>query len=310
MIRTFFRVGGLSLIGSATRASANLSLIFSGRLWDWLISLVRSIRRVISTAITPSKTNPESTEIQGLTPEDRDFARQVSGLKWYHTHDFGGGIKTRGQFDHAPILDKYCLPADFFGKRVLDVATFDGFWAFEFERRGAREVLALDLDRPAELDWPPRRLAAATAEELAVKFGQGFEIAKVRFGSSVRRVCCNVYQLEPDTMGMFDVVHSGDLLLHLSSPVRALQNMAKVCEGFALISEVYAPELDSLGQGRLLEYLGGRNDVTWWKYSLSALEQMILDAGFARVEILAKFRYGQVGMPESMHHVVFKAWKS
>ncbi len=43
--------------------------------------------------------------------------------------------------------------------RVLDVGTWDGFWAFEMERRGA-DVVALDVEHESEYDWPPRRRPA------------------------------------------------------------------------------------------------------------------------------------------------------
>ncbi len=58
-------------------------------------------------------------------------------------------------FDLRPYVDRYGLPADLSGLRVLDVGTFEGFWAFELERRGA-SVTALDVDRIQQLDWPPR----------------------------------------------------------------------------------------------------------------------------------------------------------
>lgn len=305
MAHNILRLGPLSLALTASRSGASLSASLSGKPWDAFVERLRGPRRNPVDA-------PAASDMPALSAAEfarMDFRQQVESLPWYHTHDFGEGIKSRGQFDHAPILDRYCLPADLGGKRVLDVATFDGFWAFEFERRGAREVVALDLDGPAGLDWPPLRLAQATPEQLALKFGRGFELAKARFGSSVERVSCNVYELDAGKFGSFDVVHAGDFLLHLNNPVRALQNMAKVCEGYALISEVYAPELDIPGQGCLAEYRGGSHDVTWWRFSLPTLERMILDAGFARVERLARFRYGPAGMPETMHHAVFRAWK-
>ena len=203
----------------------------------------------------------------------------------------------------------YRLPESVAGLRVLDVATFDGFWAFEFERRGAREVLALDLDKPVELDFPPKRLAQATAQDREKKFGRGFEIAKSALQSRVERVTCSVYDLDCGRFGMFDIVHAGDFLVHLHSPVRALQNIAAVCSGHAIISEVYSPDLDRPGADRLIEYRGGAQDVTWWRFSLAALEQMVLDAGFSRVEILARFKYGPRGRPRTMHHVVMRAFK-
>src|SRR5918911_1254406 len=74
---------------------------------------------------------------------------------WYHTLDLGSGVVTEGMFDLRPYVDRYGLPESLSGMRVLDVGTFDGFWAFEMERRGA-DVTSLDVDRIQELDWPPR----------------------------------------------------------------------------------------------------------------------------------------------------------
>ena len=55
---------------------------------------------------------------------------------WYHTLDLGSGVVTEGMFDLRPVVDRYGLPARMDGMRALDVGTWDGFWAFEMERRG------------------------------------------------------------------------------------------------------------------------------------------------------------------------------
>jgi tRNA (mo5U34)-methyltransferase len=50
------------------------------------------------------------------------------------------------------------------GLRCLDVGTMDGFWAFEMERRGAVEVVAVDLADPGRQDGPVRaRRSGASA---------------------------------------------------------------------------------------------------------------------------------------------------
>src|SRR5258708_32045839 len=72
----------------------------------------------------------------------------------YHTLELGDGVVTKGMFDHRPVLDRYPIPEDLSGLRCLDVATMDGYWAFEMERRGAESVTALDLENPEDLDWP------------------------------------------------------------------------------------------------------------------------------------------------------------
>jgi hypothetical protein len=81
--------------------------------------------------------------------------RRLGEFDWYHTQELAPGVETPGLFDHRPYVDRYGIPADLSGKRVLEVGTFEGFWAFELERRGA-EVIAIDVDRMQQLDWPPR----------------------------------------------------------------------------------------------------------------------------------------------------------
>ncbi|WP_161974720.1 class I SAM-dependent methyltransferase [Piscinibacter terrae] len=302
MVYKSFRLGGLKLSVNADRAGAGVAISFSGGAWNSFVNKVRGPRPPAADA--QAQTMPAAAAKAPSTLEE-----EVASQYWYHTIDLGNGLRTPGQFDHGPLIDRYQLPTSLAGKRVLDVATFDGFWAFEFERRGAAEVIALDLDKPADLDWQPALLARATPEQLAVRFGKGFELAKRELKSKVQRVACNVYDLHPDKFGMFDIVHAGDFLLHINSPVKALQNMAHVCREYAIISDVYFPELEHFGGMPLMEYRGGRDDVTWWRFSLAALQQMVKDAGFSRVELVTTFRYGQRNMPENMHHAVLKAYK-
>lgn len=300
------RIAGLEVACHANSLGAGMSLSLGGSWWQRLVARRREQR---DSALSAHLRQAPVPLPAGASSEMAALQAQVDAVIWYHTLDLGHGITTPGQFDHRDILPNYRLPDSLAGQRVLDVATFDGFWAFEFERRGAREVIALDLDKPSQLDFPPKRRAAATPEELDVKFGQGFAIAQRALQSKVQRVGCSVYDLCPERYGMFDVVHAGDFLIHLNSPVRALQNIASVCSDYALISDVVFPELDRPGSGALMEYMGGAVDVTWWKFSHTALERMILDAGFSRVERLALFRYGPRGLPQSLHHAVFKAYK-
>ena len=103
-----------------------------------------------------------------LTPpvETLDARVQAHPL-WYHTLELAPGVLTPGWFDLRPIVDRLPWP-DVRGRRCLDVGTYDGFLAFELERRGAREVVCTDLPDEQDWDWPPdmraqgpARLAAA-----------------------------------------------------------------------------------------------------------------------------------------------------
>src|SRR5690349_6009710 len=96
------------------------------------------------------------------------------------------GLRPPGLFDHRGSMEHYPIPERLDGLRVLDVATFDGYWAFEFERRGAREVVAIDIDRVADLDLPAAVRASMSETQLSQRIGKGFAIAADALGSNVR----------------------------------------------------------------------------------------------------------------------------
>ena len=59
---------------------------------------------------------------------------------WFHSIDVGSGVVTRGHKTAEQLRrewDQMQLP-DLRGKTVLDINTWDGFFAFESERRGIR----------------------------------------------------------------------------------------------------------------------------------------------------------------------------
>jgi tRNA (mo5U34)-methyltransferase len=216
--------------------------------------------------------------------------RRVNAIEWYHTIDLAHGVATPGWFDLRATVGRYPIPARLDGLRVLDVATFDGFWAFELEKRGAAEVLALDIDSFAEVDMSPRLRRSKDPAYLSRKLGDGFRLAHEVLGSKVQRVVCNVYDLSPARLGQFDLVFISDVLLHLMNPMKALANVASVTKpgGMALINDVFNPRLP----GKLMAYESGLNHNTWWDMSFGALEQMVVDAGFAEVKLHDRFELG------------------
>jgi tRNA (mo5U34)-methyltransferase len=227
------------------------------------------------------------TAVEGRTRVDSDLQRQVDATSWYHTLHLPGGVVTPGIFDHQALLPHYRLPADLSGLRALDVATFDGFWAFEMEKRGA-VVDALDISLLSQTDLPPAVRAEMLASGSDQVLGGGFAIAKAALGSSVDRIACNVYDLSPQTAGEYAFVHMADLLLHLERPLEALRHVRSVCTGRALITDAFLPYAGR-GPRRVIEYMGGWFSATWWLPTLDTLAQMVLDAGFADVEVLGTY---------------------
>src|SRR5439155_8359092 len=132
-------------------------------------------------AIPPSR---GAWRYSGAPMATTDLLDRARRQKWYHTLELAPGFVTEGWFDLRDQVPHYGLPERMDGMRALDVGTWDGFWAFEMERRGA-DVVALDLDDESDLDFPPRR---RPREWSTVKRGDGFRLAKAILGSKVERV--------------------------------------------------------------------------------------------------------------------------
>lgn len=211
---------------------------------------------------------------------DDDLASKVRSVFWYHTLELPGGIVTDGIFDHRPLVPFYGLPDDLQGKSVLDVGTWDGFWAFELERRGGK-VSAIDVEGLHQVDIPVPYRRALDEAGLREYYGVGFEIARRALNSRVERRLANVYELGPELAGEFAFVHMGDLLLHLEFPTKALQNVRSVTAERALVVTPFEPSLER----GTVRYLGGWANTVWWIPSLDAAGQMVMDAGFSSVDL-------------------------
>jgi tRNA (mo5U34)-methyltransferase len=208
--------------------------------------------------------------------------RVASNPLWYHTLELAPGVVTPGWFDLRPVADRLPWP-DVAGKRCLDVGTYDGFLAFELERRGASEVVATDIGGHEEWDWPLalRERGPAYLAQLAGPKGNGFEIARQALGSKVERVLASVYDLSSERIGKFDVVVCGSLLLHLRDPVGALGAIRSVCEGSFLSAEQVDLRLSAMRPRQPLARVGPGDEVQWWVPNAAAHERMLEAAGFA-----------------------------
>ena len=211
----------------------------------------------------------------------------TANQRWYHTIDLGPDGVTAGMIDLRHVAPKV-LPADLRGRRALDVGTYDGFWAFELERRGA-EVVATDVEEAHDADWPPHRRdeLRARADALGVELGLGFRLASEALGSRVRRVVCDVRALEPEAIGgPVDVAFCGALLLHLRDPVGALERIRSVLvPGGVLV--LLEPILlgPSLLRRPYARFQPAETPFNWWVPSLPTLRDWLRVSGFAATRL-------------------------
>lgn len=232
-----------------------------------------------------------------MAPEDNlEAAREAVSANpvWYHTIELAPGVVTPGFVDMRPAAPKV-LPSDLDGKRALDAGTFDGFWAFELENRGA-EVSAIDLERIDDAQWPPhkREQLRLQTKEAEVELGRGFALASDALGSRVERVICDIYDVTPERIGgQVDLAFIGALLLHLRDPVRALEAIRgclspggelRLLEPFSIALSLRARRRPAASFETL------STPFNWWVANLAGLDAWLRTAGFERTERLAFVR--------------------
>ena len=241
------------------------------------------------------------------TPAAHALWECVASHEWYHSIELPHGVVTPGGFDHRSILPKYGIPDDLSGLRALDVGTLDGFWAFEFERRGAMEVVAIDIEHWSDLDLSKVVIDQFKGSGLDRETGLCFDIAKEALDSKVMREVLSVYDLSPEKVGTFDLVFVGDLLLHLQNPILALERVHSVTKSYAIIADVFDPKIDKTGEKYLARCMGGWKYCVWWQPSRSCLTQMLKAAGFMQVREVSAFTLAKRG-EEPVWRLVLKAF--
>ncbi len=213
----------------------------------------------------------------GAMSERAELQRRVDELEWYHTTELAPGVTTPGWFDTRPVVDKVGFPTDLAGKRCLDVGSFDGFWAFTMEQRGATDVMAIDVPDPANWDWPANTTHEAEEAVSRRRPGGGFALVSEVLGSKVERRELSIYDLDPAAVGQFDFVYVGSLLLHLRDPIGGLMKVRQVCKGSLLLVDAIELSLGTPGPRASLDGLGRP---WWWKPNLAGLVRMVESAGF------------------------------
>jgi tRNA (mo5U34)-methyltransferase len=205
---------------------------------------------------------------------------------WYHRIELPGGVVTPGWAPLDPA--KYGVPDDLSGEAVLDVGTWDGYWAFEAARRGAAAVDAIEdfSDTCGALANADRSSAFATFDLCHQALG---------YGSRVVRACESIEDFSVE--GQYDRVFLFGVLYHLRSPLRALDNCKRAMKpgGWihietAILDHTRSPHTGEPHnpQGCYAEFYPrdefGKNHSNWWVPTLNCVCSMLEAAGFTNIE--------------------------
>jgi tRNA (mo5U34)-methyltransferase len=238
--------------------------------------------------------------------EKRELASKVP--VWFHSHDFGDGVVVAGHKSLNRLRQEWAQLAlpDLAGKSVLDINTWDGWFALEAERHGAKEVVALDwyvwcMDLVEHQQYwskyaadgakPFHALPYFRPQDLPGKIG--FDTARKIRASRVQEIVGDFATMELEPLrNRFDVVLYLGTLYHMVDPIGSLRRLYEVTApgGFAIV-ETQAmsivghedtPLCESYGPLHMLE----RDPSNWWSPNAMALRQMLLAVGFETAEII------------------------
>ena len=203
---------------------------------------------------------------------------QVEGeAYWFHRIELAPDLITPGWSD--PKVDKlpyFGLPADMHGLRILDIGCAEGFFSFEAERRGAKEVVAID-------SFPDsvRR----------------FNICRNALNAKATAYLCNTYDLNPRAFGTFDLVFFFGVLYHLRHPILALEKILSVCTGTLLLQtatfEIPDMKDTSLAKFHPFGMQSGTAEkpmfdpTVFWLPNAECVRAMISHVGFQNIETLS-----------------------
>lgn len=145
-----------------------------------------------------------------------ELCTRIQKYRWYHNIEVAEGIFTLPGHTFQPIWD-FIIEAfeavDFNRKAVLDLGCRDGLFSFEAEKRGARTITGIDNDM------------SPGATELLIPL----------FNSKVKLEEKNIYDINPEDTGRFDIILFLGLLYHLRYPVWGLKKAVDCLEDKGLL---------------------------------------------------------------------------
>ncbi len=213
-------------------------------------------------------------------------ARRVLGEVpfWFHTFALNRAelIYTPGvAVDHRYRLP--FLPASFAGLRVLDVGSFDGFYAFVAEARGATRVVAVDSEQ--HVDWVRARWG------VELEGGEGFRAIAELLGSRVeyRRLDASRL-LELDET--FDFVYCLGILHRVTDPLGLLRlQRAHLADGGRVLLETYGINHEDASSPYIHVHRPGDvyadDEFVYWGFGTEALRALAELAGFTGFQLHA-----------------------
>jgi tRNA (mo5U34)-methyltransferase len=234
----------------------------------------------------PQPTRAERA-VADLLPIGADEEAAYAALEdvpfWFHTFSLNdGAVYTPGVArDHryrVPVL-----PPDLSGSSVLDVGTFDGFYSFLAEARGAERVVAVDNEQYR--DWVLSRWG------IELEGGEGFRAIAELLDSGVEYRRLDAFDLD-QLDERFDLIFCFGILHRVESPLGLLKVLRRrLANRGQVLLETYGVanrELEHEAAMHVCEAgeVYAHDDYVYWGFTGESLARLAEHAGFGHVEIV------------------------
>lgn len=196
--------------------------------------------------------------------------QEVDKYKWWHTIDLGNGVVTKGvcganHCSEEAATNRFGIPEDLTGKKVLDVGCANGYFSFVAERRGAK-VKSLEPNQGGWLD---------TQAYFVARNALGLERRNYFEGSLQQYIDAGKAYFPSDVVFYFGVLY------HVENPIQELRYLRSVTREYALIETAIHK-----GEGWLFRPGWDGDFTNAWYPSISALEVALKYVGFTQVELI------------------------
>lgn len=202
----------------------------------------------------------------------RAQAREMAAaVYWHHSiqlfPDFtvkGGKSSETLELERTRILELIELG----NRSVLDIGSWNGYFAFEAKRLGAAEVVASD---------------SYTWRNADLRGRETFELARACLGLDVRAVEIDPTEL-PGALRPVDVVLFLGVFYHLFDPIDVLDRVAKLAKD-VLVLETHE-DLQYVGKPAMAFYPRAelnQDDTNWWAPNPECMFELLKAKGFATV---------------------------
>jgi tRNA (mo5U34)-methyltransferase len=239
------------------------------------------------TAIALAELTSAERQVADLLPIEADPAEAEAVLDevpfWFHTFALNRaeGIYAPGYArDHRYRLP--AIPESFDGLSVLDIGSFDGFYAFLAEARGAERVVAVDNEQ--YIDWVRARW------EIELEGGEGFRAIHGLLDSSVEYRKLDAFELDTLTE-RFDFIFCCGILHRVEAPARLLELLSRrLATGGRVLIETHGvfetPDdgdpVHRYGPGEVYP----RDDYVYWGFTAAGIEMLGRKSGFRGFEVI------------------------